>query len=262
MPETDSTRWELSHWAGPPSQLVEAVRLAIAKLAALAPYPEDAGPDDRFDPYEVIERQRAQVAADKAARLSITVGEQDGYSSKLAGLDELAELPERSFDSIRLIAIDVGASGYSTPGVSFRLSRHEGLSVDIRGYERSWTAGLRHQLESILEPEHRPRPRLMRAYYHAVWIAGAVWNVVFDGILWGGLAPISDLEGSARLAIAAACATPFALLVILAWVSSKRFELLRPGQLPRYQRWRKKLLAAAGAVCLGVIATIIAAPLA
>lgn len=260
MPKSDVTAWELSHWAGPPSQLEEAVRLAITRLAALAPYPDDADPDDRDVRPKIAERDRARLAAETAARLSITVGEDDGYSSELAGLDELAALPERSFDSIRLIAIDVGARGYSTPGVSFRLSRHEGLSVDIRGYERSWTAGLRHQLESILEPAYRPRPRLMRTSYHAVGIPGAVWNILFTGVALG-LAPISDLKPLTRLAIGAACATLFALLVILAWVLSKRFELLRPGQQPRYQRCRKKLLAAAWAVLLGVIASLIAAPL-
>ena len=83
MPVDDSTKWTLSHWAGAPAQLAEAARVAVAKLGALAPYPTD----DDLDGHD------AWLAAEAARQLSISVEEHDGYSSTLANLDELANIP-------------------------------------------------------------------------------------------------------------------------------------------------------------------------
>jgi hypothetical protein len=43
----------------------------------------------------------------------------------------------------------------------------------------------------------------------------------------------------------------------LVWLASAKFELLPPGQPPRYQRWRAKLLAGVGALILSVIGSVI-----
>jgi hypothetical protein len=260
MPEKDSTGWELSHWAGSPADLVEAVRLAVAKVTALAPYPEGYDPEDREQRFDA-EKAAASRAAETAAKLSISITEHDGYSSELADINELAELPERSFDSITSIAINVGAGPYSAPAVSIRVSRDEGLSVKIHGYERSWTAGLRHQLEEILQPARRLHAPLIRSGLHAWLIGGVASQLALYGPLIV-LATISDVQRPTRNAIALGSMAAVLLVMALVWfASSRRFELLRPGQQPRYPRWRTKLLGAVAAVLLGVIATVIAAPL-
>lgn len=259
MPKTDSTGWELSHWAGPAAQLVEAVQLAITKVTALAPYPQDFDPEGHGTSYDAAGHS-AWRAAKAAAELSISVKEQDGYSSELAGVDELADLPERSFDSIRSIAIVVGVGLYSAPAVAFRLSRDAGLSVEIRGYERAWTAGLRHELETILRPALSSHAPLMRTGAHAAAIVIILPQLVFYAVI-AGIGTL-DVDGPARNAISLGSLAAVQCLVALVWfASSRRFELLRPGQPPRYQRWRKRLLAAAGTVCLGVIASVITAQL-
>jgi hypothetical protein len=137
MPDRVSTEWKLSHWAGSPAQLAEAVRLAIDSVTALAPYPEGYDHESREGKYDA-EEHRSWMAAEDAAKLCISVSEENDYSVDLAGVDELADLPPRSLGAIQSIWITVGAGRYSTPSVVLHGSHSKGLTVEIRGYERSW----------------------------------------------------------------------------------------------------------------------------
>jgi hypothetical protein len=258
MPEKDSTEWAWTHWAGTVAQLTEAARLASAKVQALAPYPE--GYDPEAPGYDSAKHQ-TWLRAEGARSLSIATAEKNGYSSDLTDLAELEEIPERSFDEMESITITVGTGPYSPPSVVMRASGHGGLSVRINGFERTWTAGLRHELEQILTPTRRLYAPLI-GRDPGSFIAGAV---AFNGVLYGVIAWLkaaTDWEQSTRGLVALGSA----LVVVLAIVavrlaSSRQFELLRAGQAPRYQRVRGRLFAAIGALILSLVASVIYAAL-
>jgi hypothetical protein len=258
MAEKDATEWEWSHWAGTVAQLVEAARLSMEKVRALAPYPE--GYDPEAPGYD-REKHRAWDKAKAAHRLSVSVAEKDGYSSDLRDLTELADMPERSLGKIEHIWVTVGDGPYLPPSVNMSASRHGGLSVKINGYERTWTAGLRHELEHILRPARRLYAPLFGSDV-ATFFAGTVAvNFVLYGVA-GLLTATTDWGRLTRAFVGLGCAVVVGLAIAAVWfASSAKLELLRPGQEPRYQRWRGKLLAAVSAVILSVIASVIYAVL-
>lgn len=258
MAEKDSTEWAWTHWAGSIAQLTEAARLAMEKVRALAPYPDDYDP--KAPGYDSA-KHKAWLRAEDAHRLSISTAEKDGYSSELADLAELDEIPERNFDEIESIAITVGNGPYSPPSVIMRASRHGGLSLTVNGYERTWTAGLRHELEQVLRPTRRLYAPLVGQDPGSIIAVVLAFNVVLYGLVIS-LNAATDWELATRGVVALGCALVAALAIQAVRVaSSRQLELLRPGQEPRYQRWRGKLFAGVWAVILSVIASLIYAVL-
>jgi hypothetical protein len=251
MPESDHTEWKWPQWAGTPEQLAAAGRLAMKKVRALAPYPEGYDPDA---PDRSLGMYKAWLDAENAHYVSISVEDKDGYRGPLVDLDALANFPDRSLDAVTSISVTVGA-GILT--VTIRATRISGLSVAISGYERTWTAGLRHELEGVLKPAWRLRAPLIGDGF-AAWFTGcAAFTVIFNGIQVS-LAAATDLRSPTRLAIGLGTAVVVLIALAAVWfASSLKLELLGPGEQPRYQRWRGKLLGAIGALILSVIAAAI-----
>lgn len=258
MPERSSTEWHLRRWAGTTAQLAEAARIAAARVTALAPYPEDYDPDapGSFG----AEKRRVWDAAKTAERLEITVDEQDGYSSQLTSIDELENLPERSLHSITTIAVSVGGRPYSPPAVQIRFRRESGLSVDVHGYGRAWTAGVRHELEPVLEPEPRVQASIVASSARS-WLTGtAVYLVSLVGMFLAAAERFEDLSTATTAAMSFVISyATLALTVVVLWLLGEwaPCELLREGERPRYQRWRKAVLGGLAAIVLSVIAAAI-----
>jgi hypothetical protein len=243
----ETAEWTRSHWAGTLGQLAAASRLASDKVQAQVPYPKDYDPDG---PDYDSDQAAAYRDAAGAREVAIVVGEEDGYSSHLDSLDELTKRPQQTLKRIISISISVGR-GYTAPSVTIRAGEN-GLSVEVIGYDRTWTAGLRHELERALQPTQRLRSPLARD----PWL----YVVAFVGFyaVWIGLDQIFLAAGgwsrAARLLVSIAAALLFvAAVAAIGWASAKRFEVLPEGDLSRYERWRTRVLAATGGVAIAVV---------
>jgi len=223
----DVTEWKWSQWAGTLGQLHEAAALAQIKVQA--------------------------QSAELGDHVEVEVRERHGYSHHAENLDYLTQISERDIGQIERVEVTIGRT-YSGPGVEIRASEF-GLSVQVAGSERTWTAGLRHELEQVL----RPRWRL-----HAPGMGDPGWAVgatpfVFLGV-WIGLAAIlasgNVWTETARVlfSLGAGALSALALSGTI-WASARTLELLPKGAMPRYQRWRKMVLAGVGAVVVGIIAS-------
>lgn len=251
----DSTEWSWSHWAGSPEDLAEAARLAAERVAAAAPFPEGYDPDDPDHRYDA-EQHDAFLRAKSARRLEIKVAEQDGYRSNLHDVDELAGLPERRLKEIKSIRIAVGRPFEGDVGVEIRVSRDSGLAGEVYGDERAWTAGVRHELEKILKPRERLHAPLLNEPWVAFMGAGYAFIAVLAAVVFS-LQWLSPWGRPTRNAVGLSAATLATAAIVFAGVASLlRLELLRSGR-PRYQRWRRAVLATTWTVILGVAASVI-----
>jgi hypothetical protein len=241
--------WELSHWAGTLKQLGTASRLAESEVQARVPYPDGYDPDaSEFD----AEKHRTYGDATDAHRMSVTIVEKDGYTSNLDSLDEMADRPH-ALDQIMAIVVNVGRA---TPSVEIRLRRNGGLSVEVAGDDRNWVAGLRQQLEAALKPRHRLHAPFGSDPFNFAASGLLGFFVVFIGIdqILYYSAHWSTKTGRLLLSIGLGCLWA-AACGALAWASAKRTEVLPDDGVPRYERWRNKVLGWTGAVILAVIGT-------
>ncbi len=245
----ETTWWEMSHWAGPLKQLETAARIAEREVQARVPFPEGYDPDaPGFD----AEKHRAHEEAREAHRISVSIVERDGYTSHLDSLDEMIERPTHTLDQIMAIVIKVGRD---TPSAEIRLRRNGGLAVEVVGHDRNWVAGLRQQLEAALKPTRRLHAPLGSDPINFAWAGMVGFFVVFIGMdqaLYYAAHWSKPERGLVSLGLgllwAAACGA-------LAWASAKHTEVLPDDGVPRYERWRNKVLAWTGAVILAIIAT-------
>jgi hypothetical protein len=242
--------WEMSHWAGTLKQLEAAARIAEREVQARVPFPEGYDPDaPGFD----AEKHEAYLEARSAHVISVTIVEKDGYTSHLDSLDEMVERPAHTLDQITAIAIDIGRG---TPSAEIRLRRNNGLAVEVVGYDRNWVAGLRQQLEAALRPIRR---------LHAPFGSEPI-NFALPGMI-GFLAVFIGIDQALYYAAHWSTKTGRVLVSLglgvvwaatcgaLAWASAKRSEVLPEDGLPRYERWRGRVLGSTGAVILAVIGT-------
>jgi hypothetical protein len=245
----ETTWWEMSHWAGPLKQLETAARIAEREVQARVPFPDGYDPEaPGFD----AEKHRAHVDASEAHRISVSIVERDGYTSHLDSLDDLIERPAHTLDQIMAIVIKIGRG---TPSAEIRLRRNGGLAVEVVGHDRNWVAGLRQQLEAALKPTRRLHAPLGSDPINFAWAGMVGFFVVFIGMdqaLYYAAHWSKPGRGLVSLGLAllwaAACGA-------LAWASAKHTEVLLDDGVPRYERWRNKVLAWTGAVILAIIAT-------
>lgn len=253
----DTAKWFYDYWAGTMDQLVRAARHAAAEIAALVPFP------DNFDP-EADNRspaQREQVAAWEAAtearKISIIVSEKDGFTARPKDLDALAALGEASLDNIEDILIFIGGT-WQRPRALIKCgsSYVHALILEVEGFDRTWTAGVRHGMDAILRPKRRLRAPLIGDYVNAVIVGVVSFWVFFFGLdqLFVAIHAGTKLT---RILISLGVAALVVALIAITAAASNQFELLAPGENPKYQRWRARLLSAVGAVVLGVVASAV-----
>lgn len=245
----ESASWTRSHWAGTLKQLEAAAQTAQREVQALVPFPADFDPDG---PEYDREKHREYLAAESAHRLSVTVIEQGGYTSRLDSLDEMANRPPYTLDEITAIIIGVGQG---TPSAEIRLGVN-GLAVEVNGNDRNWVAGLRQQLDAALKPRHRLHAPLA-SEPTVLMLPGMVgFFAIFIGLDQALYYGAHWSTKTARVAVSAGVALLWlGACGALAWASAKNAEVLPEDGLPRYERWRKRTLGWAGTVILGVIGT-------
>jgi hypothetical protein len=166
MPEgRDVAEWKWPQWAGTLEQLHQAASLALPKLHAFAPFPEPYDADHPWDPQReerpINPRHQNYLEAVNVRKIEVVVEERDGYTHQAETLDYLTHIPDHTIGDIEKIVITLG-KGYAPPGIELRVSS-AGLATRIVGFERTWTAGLRHELEKALKPRwrlHAPAPFL------------------------------------------------------------------------------------------------------
>ncbi len=253
----DIAEWKWSHWAGDVGQLHQAATLALPKLHVLAPFPE---PYDAEHPWDQSREKRPinpryehYLAAVAARKVEVVVEERDGYTHYSDGLDYLLQVSAHAMGEIERIVISMG-KGILPPGVEIRVSG-AGLAVKIVGFDRTWTAGLRHELAKVLKPPWRLHAPLMATtdgLYAAVPSAFFLTFLGLDVILREG----SAWSFTARLLVSLAAGLLLGLAIAaVGWASAGTFELVTSGELPRYQRWRKRVFAGVGAVAVGIVAS-------
>lgn len=252
----DTASWDLSPWAGTLDQLIRAAKLCAARVADAAPSPAGYDPEDREKPYDVKEHQ-AWLAARGAREVEIGVVEDGGFARTLTELDDLADIPPDHLDRLGVIDIKIGGNGFVSPSATIGVSRRNGLEVRICGADRTWTAGLRHEVQDVLKPLERLRPPGMKADVPFLVVGGVL--AVFVG---GGLSLLFSYatDWARGVEFGAAVAPAYAVGGLIAFLVLKlpTMEVLAPGGHPKYQRWKSRILAAAGALVIGILGSIIA----
>lgn len=255
----DVASWDWSHWAGTTSQLASAITVSKRKVdEAWLAQNRGTKEDDSLSEFE---RGRAAFESKRAQELEIQIAEEHGYYRTLTSVEEFLATPASMVKSVRCIRITVGnypaAPGIEIQGDTDNLLRH-GFSVKIVGYDRIWTAGLRHELEQMLKPQWR---------LHAPFISEPVLPLLSMVVLstifaFVGLPPflksVTHLSDAARLMWS--MVVFFVLIgavVASIWASFRRFELLLPGEQPRYPRWRSWILGGTGAIIIGLLSSAI-----
>jgi len=250
----DRAEWRVKPWAGTIEQLKRAAQRCETMVANAVPYPPDYDPDDhkRFDG----EKHRRWMAAEAAHTVKIQVLEENGFSRRLTSIEDLDDLGIDQLQRIKGIDVDIGGSGYANPSAGLTTSTELGLSVTLAGPDRTWTAGLRHELEEILAPagKLRPLPLGEEAYLIIVPLLFFALGIGLSEYLEAH----SDWSQGVRSAASYGIAALAALVVAAVGWRLPTLELLTPGGKPAYERWRSRILAALGAVILGIAASLIA----
>jgi hypothetical protein len=258
--ETDSARWDLKVWAGTIDQLVRAAGLATRRVADAAPYPSDY---DRNDPTQHYDAEKNEMwrVAERARQVQIMVIEDDGFNRSMTAIDDLVHIPDDHPGRVGVIDLEIGGNGYVPSSVKIAVSRRDGLETRVCGRNRTWTAGLRHELQDLLRPSERVRPP---GLMNSEVIGGVAIGAIFP--LWLGFGLlfryVTDSVLGIRLGLSLAIALLLGGSVAFLAIRLPTMELLASGQRPKYQRWRSRILAAAVALVLGVAGSLIAAAVA
>lgn len=256
MPEEgrDTAELRFKYWAGTVEQLVRAAEHAAEEVAGLAPYPEGYDPDD---PDRDSSKYGEWLKADAARKISIVIAEKGGFTARPASLKALSQISEADLESVEDITISIGDW---VPLVTIRTGKSwtDALSVVIEGYERTWTAGLRHELSSTLKPQgplHFPLMTLGNPGWLAAIATIPFWAILIglDQLLRSG----HKLTPASRISASFGAALLWVVAVTAVVLASKGFELLPAAGRPRYQRWRAKALGGAGVIVGGLIVTAI-----
>jgi hypothetical protein len=253
------TEWSWSHWAGTPEQIVAAAGRASRRLAEVCAVPDGYDPEAP-DAWKDKKNQEAWQSAVKARSVEVTLEDREGFTSNFENLSALTGLTERDIDRIKRIEISLGGGAWGDLGVDLRIWEL-GFWARIAGHDRAWTAGMRHELEKDLKPEKR---------LHAPLLGFGTWL----GVLWGFTA-LSLTFTAVQLCLkflaawsreAAFGVAGFAGIVALGGVvavadAGTRFELLQAGELPRYQRRKRAVVAVSWAVLASIGIPILLAAL-
>jgi len=258
--ETDSARWDLKVWAGTIDQLVRAAALAAGRVADTAPYPADY---DRNDPTQRYDAEKEEIlrVAERARRTQIVVVEDGGFNRALTAIADLSDIPDDHLGRVGVIDLEIGGNGYVPSSVKITVSRRDGLETRVCGRHRTWTAGLRHELQDLLRPSERVRPP---GLMNSEVIGGVAIGAIFP--LWLGFGLLFRYATDSVLGIRLGLSLAIALLlggsVAFLAIRLPTMELLAGGQRPTYQRWRSRILAAAVALVIGIAGSLVAAAVA
>lgn len=253
MQADDRATWKIDPWAGTIDQVQQAARRCKAQVEAVAPYPEDYDPGDSRTRYN-REKDRAWDAAERARRVEITIIEANGFVRSMTEIEDLAGLSP--LDHVEGIEVEIGGNGYSSPSAVLRLSKAFGLEVRLAGRDRTWTAGLRHELEEILTPPGRLRP--LPGGKGVYFVAAAL---LFYSLMIGiGVYFRDQTDWSVGPRLAMTIGAPALLVAPLLVLGAKlpNLELLPPGAKPAWERWRKGFVGAFVAVVLGIAGSLLA----
>lgn len=255
--ETDTARWDLKVWAGTIDQLMRAAALATQRVADAAPYPPDYNHGDSNQSYNA-EKEAMWFSAERARRIEIMVIEDGGFNRSLTAIDDLIDIPDDHLDRVGFIGLEIGGNGYSSPSVSITVSRRDGLETRVCGRNRTWTAGLRHELQDSLKPLERLRPP---GFTNTDFVTGVATGSIAPLWLGFGLLFKYATDSVAALRVGLSLVIALSLGGSVALLASKlpTMELLASGQRSIYQRWRSRIIAAAVALVLGVAGSLIAA---
>ncbi len=197
------------------------------------------------------------MEADAIHSVGVVVEERGGYTHHAEDLDYLLTIPEHSITDIVKVAVTIGRGGVAPPGVAIRVSTEAGLAVQVVGYERTWTAGLRHELEKALRCPWRlraPLPFPQREPYIAAGVPLLIVSIAFNSVLrhqetWEEPERVGVALGAGVVASLA-----FAWVI---WASALRLELVTRDGQPRYQRWRRRVTGALSAILIALAASFI-----
>lgn len=251
----DRAEWRIHPWAGTIEQLKRAAQLCEAKIADTAPFPSDYDPEaiETFDA-----RKHGQWQAARAARdIAIQVVEEDGFSRQLTSTADLDNVGPDQLASVKGIDVDVGPS-YTSPSARITASAERGLTVSLIGPDRGWTAGLRHELSTVLKPAGKLRPLPFSGEEAYFFVAILVFSLLFFG-LGAYLDSQTDWSSEARALVPLAVGAIAAVLLVIVGIRLPMLELLATGSKPAYERWRSGIMAALVAVILGIAGSLVAA---
>lgn len=250
--EDDRAVWQIQPWAGTVAQLQQAAERCKQQIEPAAPYPPGYDPAAHEAAYDA-EKDHAWQRAEAARRVEITVIEAGGFIRSMSEIGDLAGLSP--LDHVRGIDIEIGGNGYIGPSAAINLSKN-GLEVRLAGRDRTWTAGLRHELEEILTPIGKMRPLpfeggvyfgLATFLFYALLVGVGIF--LGEGTSWSPVPVVA-----ASFAIAVLVTAPlFTLGAKLPTV-----ELLAPDTRPAWERWRTGAISGALVVVLGIVASLVA----
>jgi hypothetical protein len=228
--QSDNASWSLKPWAGTVEQLGRAAQLCVDRIAE----------DD-----------------DKPPKVQIGIVEHDGYQRALGAIDDLTALPPEDLGRIKSMDITIGSGGGYSP-VSAKIEvESEGLAFRVSGKHRTWTAGLRHELNAVLAPSLRLRP---------IGITNSDWLPVVIAPLWivlvlvvGAILELTTLSSGTKIPFEVGIPTvTVGFYGVVAFVLPG-IELLASGAQPKYQRWKGSIISAAVALVIAVAAGLIVA---
>jgi hypothetical protein len=258
--ETDTARWDLKVWAGTMDQLMRAAVLAAQRVADAAPYPSEYDRDDPKQGYDA-EKHEIWLNAERARGVQVVVVEDGGFNRALTAIADLSDIPDDHLARIGVIGLEIGGNGYMPPSVAITVSRRDGLETRVCGRNRTWTAGLRHELQDLLEPSERLRPP---GFMNTEVVAGIALGAIAP--LWLGFGLLFKYATNSVVGLRVGLSFAIALLLggSVAFLAMRlpAIELLASSQRPMYQRWRSRILAVAVALVLGVAGSLIAAAVA
>jgi hypothetical protein len=249
--DLDTAEWALSPWAGTIEMVIRGASIAVERIAEAAPFPSGYDKATAFN----AELDEAQHRAESARVASIEIVEDGGFRRKLNAIDDLAELLADHLGRVESMSVEIGGYGFNQPRAEVRLSRARGVEVKVVGKSRNWTAGLRHELQDALTPVQRVGlPRRLKD------VVGSVGIVLSGGLVIGFVTSlVGDASVGARVALGLAVLLD-ALVLLIGW-KLPSFELLRPGQTPAYQVWKRRIAGAVVALVIGIAASIAATAL-
>lgn len=219
-------------------------------------------PDDMADMFmRALQLANEADPGAKERRLSITVDTGSDRHS-FADLDEFREFGKAGkLDSKSDITAHVLAWQDSAVDVMFMLrgkfKEFSGASVDVSGTNHVAVSGLAKQLERELDKGKRRRPSI--GWLYGVGVVVALPLSVIAGVVSRDISSVAGwmLAGIAVLIAFGAGFSPFIVPVIVPGL-----EILDPEDpRSRYERWRGKLLAGAGALILVVLGAVLQAVL-
>lgn len=257
MQADDRAEWRVLPWAGTIDQLKRAAQQCQTRIANAAPYPPGYDPATSEQPSG--ETHEEWLDAEQARAVTIKVLEEDGFSRKLTLIEDLDDIGPEQLDRIEGIDIDVGGGGYRTPSAGITASKARGLAVSLVGPDRTWTAGLRHELEETLTVAGKTRPLPISAEVYFP-LAGFLFPLTLFGLAFY-LDTQTEWSNLIVLAISLAAAALVGGVTVAIGARLPAFELLRPGGKPSYERWRARIAGAVGTALLGIVVSIVAAQL-